>query len=42
MLQCGASYHENLTYEKVDKILADYKSEGKLRSYTDHDYKNTF
>ena len=21
MLQCGASFHENLTYEKVDKIL---------------------
>ena len=35
------SYHENLTYEKVDKILADYKSEGKLKSYTDLDYKNT-
>ncbi len=41
MLQCGASYHENLTYEKVDKILGDYKAEGKLRSYTDKDYKNT-
>lgn len=41
MLQCGASFHENLTYEKVDKILADYKQEGKLRSYTDLDYKNT-
>lgn len=41
MMQCGASYHENLTYEKVDKIMADYKSEGKLRSYTDKDYKNT-
>lgn len=41
MLQCGASFHENLTYEKVDKILADYKADGKLRSYTDLDYKNT-
>ena len=41
MLQCGASYHENLTYEKVDAILETYKSEGKLRSYTDLDYKNT-
>jgi NADH-quinone oxidoreductase subunit E len=41
MLQCGASYHENLTYEKVDKIIGDYKHEGKLRSYTDLDYKNT-
>ncbi|MBA3683226.1 MAG: NAD(P)H-dependent oxidoreductase subunit E [Bacteroidetes bacterium] len=41
MLQCGASFHENLTYEKVDKLLADYKADGKLRSYTDLDYKNT-
>ena len=41
MLQCGASYHENLTYEKVDKILDDYKSAGKQRNYTDLDYKNT-
>src|SRR6187549_1237908 len=41
MLQCGASYHENLTYDKVDKIISDYKSEGKLKSYTDLDYKNT-
>jgi NADH-quinone oxidoreductase subunit E len=41
MLQCGASYHENLTYEKVDAILDNYRAEGKLRSYTDLDYKNT-
>ena len=41
MMQCGASFHENLTYEKVDKIMADYKAEGKLKSYTDKDYKNT-
>lgn len=41
MMQCGASYHENLTYEKLDKIIGDYKSEGKLKSYTDKDYKNT-
>ncbi len=41
MLQCGASYHENLTYEKVDKILNDYKAEGKQKNYTDLDYKNT-
>lgn len=41
MMQCGASFHENLTYEKVDRILDDYKTQGKLRSYTDHDYKNT-
>jgi NADH-quinone oxidoreductase subunit E len=41
MLQCGASFHENLTYEKVDKILDEYKTVGKQRSYTDLDYKNT-
>lgn len=41
MMQCGASYHENLTYEKVDAILDNYKTEGRLRSYTDLDYKNT-
>jgi NADH-quinone oxidoreductase subunit E len=41
MLQCGASYHENLTYDKVDKLIEKYKSEGRLRSYTDKDYQNT-
>jgi len=41
MLQCGASYHENLTYEKVDNLLDIYKTENKLRSYTDLDYRNT-
>jgi NADH-quinone oxidoreductase subunit E len=41
MMQCGASFHENLTYEKVDRILDNYQSEGKLKSYTDLDYKNT-
>ncbi len=41
MLQCGASYHENLTYEKVDAIIEKYKSDGKRRNYTDLDYQNT-
>lgn len=41
MMQCGASFHENLTYEKVDKIMENYRAEGRLRSYTDKDYKNT-
>jgi NADH-quinone oxidoreductase subunit E len=41
MLQCGASYHENLTYEKVDALLDTYKNDNRLRSYTDLDYKNT-
>jgi NADH-quinone oxidoreductase subunit E len=41
MMQCGASFHENLTYEKVDTLIADYRQGGKQRSYTDLDYKNT-
>jgi NADH-quinone oxidoreductase subunit E len=41
MLQCGASYHENLTYDKVDKILDGYRAEGKQKNYTDLDYKHT-
>jgi hypothetical protein len=40
-MQCGASFHENLTYEKVDKILDQYRAEGRRRSYTDKDYSNT-
>lgn len=41
MLQCGASYHENLTFEKIDQLIASYRSEGRKRSYTDLDYNNT-
>ncbi len=41
MLQCGASYHENLTLKKVDTLIEEYRSSGKQRSYTDLDYKNT-
>lgn len=41
MLQCGASFHENLTFEKVDGIIEKYRNEGRLRSYTDTDYHNT-
>jgi NADH-quinone oxidoreductase subunit E len=41
MLQCGASFHENLTYEKVDKLIETYRAEGKMKSYTDLDYTNT-
>ena len=41
MMQCGASFHENLTYDKLDKIMEGYRAEGKLKSYTDKDYKNT-
>jgi NADH-quinone oxidoreductase subunit E len=41
MLQCGASFHENLTYEKVDALLETYKTDNRQRNYTDLDYKNT-
>lgn len=41
MMQIGASFHENLTYQKVDSILDQYKADGKQRNYTDLDYKNT-
>lgn len=41
MMQCGASFHENLTFEKVDGLIEKYRSENRLRSYTDLDYTNT-
>ena len=41
MLQCGASFHENLTPEKVDALIDSYRAAGTRRSYTDMDYKNT-
>jgi NADH-quinone oxidoreductase subunit E len=41
MLQCGASYHENLTNEKVDELIEKYRAAGKQRNYTDLDYNNT-
>ena len=41
MLQCGASYHEKLTIEKVDSLIEKYKNEGRSRFYTDNDYHNT-
>ena len=41
MMQVGASFHENLTLDKVNTVLDDYKAQGKQRSYTDLDYKNT-
>ena len=41
MMQCGASFHENLTYEKVDRLIEEYRAADKRRNYTDTDYKNT-
>jgi NADH-quinone oxidoreductase subunit E len=41
MMQCGASYHENLTFEKIDEIIEKYKSENKRRNYTDLEWYHT-
>lgn len=35
MMQVGEAYHENLTLEKVDSILQDYKSKGELVTHWD-------
>lgn len=35
MLQCGAAYHENLTEEKVDKLVDSLKSATKRKTYLD-------
>lgn len=35
MMQVGETYHENLTMEKVDTILDDYKSKGELVTHWD-------
>ena len=41
VMQCGASYHENLTFEKVDAIIEKYRKENKRRNYTDLNWENT-
>jgi NADH-quinone oxidoreductase subunit E len=33
MMQVGADYHENLSIEKVDKLLDEFKKEGKQSRY---------
>ncbi len=35
MLMCGAQYHENLTFDKVDALLEKWKSENKRKTYFD-------
>jgi NADH-quinone oxidoreductase subunit E len=35
MMMCGAQFHENLTFEKVDGLLEKFKSEGKRKTYFD-------
>jgi NADH-quinone oxidoreductase subunit E len=33
MLQCGAAYYENLTNEKVDKLVGEWRSTNKRSAY---------
>jgi len=33
MLQCGADYHENLTFEKADELIEKLKSENTRKTY---------
>lgn len=35
MMQCGAQFHENLTFEKVDQILGELKAKGDRKTYFD-------
>lgn len=35
MLQCGAQFHENLTFEKVDQLVSDLKKDGTRKTYFD-------
>lgn len=35
MMQVGADYFENLTFEKTDKLLEKFQNEGKRRTYMD-------
>jgi NADH-quinone oxidoreductase subunit E len=35
MMQCGAQFHENLTFEKVDSLLEKFKADGKRTTYFD-------
>jgi NADH-quinone oxidoreductase subunit E len=35
MMQCGAQFYENLTFEKVDSLIEKFKSEGKRTTYFD-------
>jgi len=35
MMQIGEAYHENLTLDKVDTILNDYKAKGELVTHWD-------
>jgi NADH-quinone oxidoreductase subunit E len=36
MLQIGEQFHENLTLEKVDQIIEEWKGATKRSAYLDH------
>jgi NADH-quinone oxidoreductase subunit E len=36
MLQCGASFHENLTFEKADELLEKLRQENTRKTYVDN------
>jgi hypothetical protein len=36
MMMIGAQFHENLSYEKVDAILATCETENKRKTYFDN------
>lgn len=35
MLQCGSQFHENLTFEKVDQLVDQLRTEGSRKTYFD-------
>jgi NADH-quinone oxidoreductase subunit E len=35
VIQCGETYHENMTVEKTDQMMSDYRSKGELVTHWD-------
>jgi len=35
IMQCGAQFHENLTFEKVDSLLIQFRTKGERTNYFD-------
>lgn len=40
IIQVGETYHENMTCEKVDEMLSDYKSKGERKTHFDKKHVN--
>jgi NADH-quinone oxidoreductase subunit E len=40
IIQVGETYHENMTCEKVDEMLNDYKSKGERKTHFDKKHVN--